>query len=133
MMAAKDKRALADIDRLETWYKFKKSLCADCRASCCTMPTEVRVSDLIRMGVLEPFAVEEEPKHLAKRLKKAGLIDHFNFKEEKFTLARMANGDCLYLDTKTRRCTIYDKRSDTCRNHPHIGPRPGYCAYLPQG
>ncbi|MCK5516299.1 MAG: YkgJ family cysteine cluster protein, partial [Desulfobulbaceae bacterium] len=37
--------------------------------------------------------------------------------------------DCLYLDQKTRRCTIYTKRPDTCRNHPQIGPRPGYCAF----
>jgi Fe-S-cluster containining protein len=95
------------------------------------MPTEVRVSDLIRMGVLEAFAVEQAAKDIAKRLKKAGIIVHFNFKEEKFTLARMANGDCLYLDTHTRRCTIYDRRPDTCRNHPQIGPRPGYCAYVP--
>lgn len=123
----------ADIERLETWCKYKKGLCADCRASCCTMPTEVRVDDLIRMGVLEAFAVEEPAKEIAKRLKKAGLIAHFNFKSEKFTLTRMANDDCFYLDGLTRRCTIYDKRPDTCRNHPQIGPRPGYCAYVPRG
>ena len=35
----------ADLDRLDTWCKYKKSLCGDCRASCCTMPAEVRVSD----------------------------------------------------------------------------------------
>jgi len=46
-----------------------------------------------------------------------------------FTLTRMANGDCLYLDRQTRLCTVYAKRPDTCRNHPRIGPRPGYCAY----
>ena len=121
----------ADIERLETWYKYKKSLCAECRASCCTMPAEVRVSDLIRMGVLDVFAAEEPAKHLAKRLKKAGIIAHFNFKAEVFTLTRLANDDCLYLDGLSRRCTIYDTRPDTCRNHPHIGPRPGYCAYRP--
>ncbi|MFO6369419.1 YkgJ family cysteine cluster protein, partial [Pseudomonas aeruginosa] len=48
------------------------------------------------------------------------------------TLTRMANGDCLYLDRKTRLCTIYARRPDTCRNHPRIGPRPGYCAYRPR-
>jgi len=95
------------------------------------MPTEVRVSDLIRMGVLDAFAIDEPAKLIAKRLKKSGIIAHFNFKAERFTLTRLANDDCLYLDGLTRRCTIYDKRPDTCRNHPHIGPRPGYCAYVP--
>ena len=47
-------------------------------------------------------------------------------------LTRMSNDDCLYLDRKSRLCTIYDKRPDTCRNHPKIGPRPGYCAYKPK-
>ena len=122
---------MADIDRLETWCKYKKSLCADCRASCCTMPTEVRVSDLVRMGVVDTFAAEEPTKLVARRLKKAGVISHFNFKTELFTLTRLANDDCIYLNGQTRRCTIYDKRPDTCRNHPHIGPRPGYCAYMP--
>ncbi|MFO6335145.1 YkgJ family cysteine cluster protein, partial [Pseudomonas aeruginosa] len=36
------------------------------------------------------------------------------------------------LDRKTRLCTIYARRPDTCRNHPRIGPRPGYCAYRPR-
>lgn len=125
-------RTGADLDRLDTWCKYKKSLCADCRASCCTMPAEVRASDLVRMGVVDAFEAEEPAKLLAKRLKKAGVIAHFNFKSEKFTLARLANDDCIYLDGLTRRCTIYDARPDTCRNHPQVGPRPGYCAYVPR-
>ncbi|MDD5759481.1 MAG: YkgJ family cysteine cluster protein [Desulfobulbaceae bacterium] len=124
------KSGLVDLERLSTWHKYKKGLCADCRASCCTLPAEVRVSDLIRMGLVDAFEADHPPKEIAKRLKKAGIIDHFNFKSEMFTLARMANGDCLYLDSQRRRCTIYDKRPDTCRNHPQIGPRPGYCAYV---
>jgi Fe-S-cluster containining protein len=45
---------------------------------------------------------------------------------------RMGNNDCLYLDRKSRLCTIYDLRPDTCRNHPKIGPRPGFCAFKPK-
>ena len=30
---------------------------------------------------------------------------------------------------KTRRCTVYDKRPNTCRKHPQVGPRPGYCPH----
>jgi hypothetical protein len=44
----------------------------------------------------------------------------------------MSNNDCLYLDRKSRLCTIYAECPDTCRNHPKIGPRPGYCAYKPK-
>jgi Fe-S-cluster containining protein len=24
---------------------------------------------------------------------------------------------------------VYERRPDTCRNHPQVGPRPGYCAF----
>ncbi|WP_028452495.1 YkgJ family cysteine cluster protein [Chitinilyticum aquatile] len=121
---------LATLERLDTWIKYRSSLCADCQATCCTMPAEVKLPDLVRMGVVDPFEAEhEQPKTIARRLEKAGIIEHFNFKQSIFTLARMANGDCRYLDTATRRCTIYELRPNTCRNHPKIGPRPGYCAY----
>ncbi|WP_459943772.1 YkgJ family cysteine cluster protein [Desulfocastanea catecholica] len=35
----------------------------------------------------------------------------------------------MFLDGRTRRCTIYATRPETCRNHPRVGPRPGYCAF----
>ena len=36
---------------------------------------------------------------------------------------------CL-LDPKTRLCTVYDQRPDTCRLHPQKkSPKPGFCAY----
>jgi hypothetical protein len=121
----------ADLDRLDTWHKYRNSLCNGCRASCCTLPVEVRMGDLVRLGLVDAFEADEPLKPIARRLEKAGLIDHFNFKSGLFTLARRASGDCIYLDAATRRCTIYELRPDTCRNHPHIGPRPGYCAYVP--
>lgn len=120
----------ADIERLDTWVKYRNGLCDDCRASCCTMPVEVRVSDLVRMGAVDAFEAEEPPKLIARRLIKAGVIEHFNFKNGLFTLARLANNDCIYLDGRTRRCRVYPNRPDTCRNHPHIGPRPGFCPYV---
>lgn len=126
-------RTGADPARLETWIKYRNGLCSDCRASCCTLPAEVRMGDLVRMGVVDAFEAGEPAKTIARRLQKAGLIDHFNFRNELFTLARRASGDCVFLDTATRRCTLYERRPDTCRNHPRIGPRPGYCAYLPAG
>jgi len=124
--------AAADVDRLETWVKYRPSLCAGCAATCCSLPVEVRISDLVRLRLIDAFAAEEPPKQLAKQLQKAGLIDHFSFARGIFTLAQRSNGDCIFLDAQTRRCSVYENRPDTCRNHPTIGPRPGYCAYRPK-
>ncbi|WP_312246323.1 YkgJ family cysteine cluster protein [Stutzerimonas nitrititolerans] len=121
--------ASADPDRLETWARYSNGLCRDCRATCCTLPVEVRIDDLIRLEVVDPFERDEPPRNIARRLSKAGIVEHFNQKHGIFTLTRLANGDCLYLDRQTRLCTVYAKRPDTCRNHPRVGPRPGYCAY----
>lgn len=120
----------ADIDRLETWHKYRNGLCDTCKGSCCSLPVEVRIDDLIRMQLVDEFEREEPSKNIAKRLQKAGVIEHFNHKSEVFTLSRRSNGDCMYLHQKTRRCTIYLLRPDTCRNHPQIGPRAGYCAWI---
>lgn len=123
-----------DVDRLETWTRYRNGLCDSCVANCCTMPVEVKLADLVRLGLVDPFEAEHEaPKQIAKRLAKAGLIDHFNFKNEIYTLARRASGDCSFLDATTRRCTVYEQRPDTCRKHPQVSPRPGYCPYGAKG
>lgn len=122
----------ADPNRLETWIKYQKGLCNTCHASCCQLPVEVKLDDLIRLGVIDDFALAEPLKNTAKQLKKQGIIEHFNQKNSLFTLTRMANNDCFFLDTTTRRCTVYEKRPTTCRNHPQIGPKPNHCAYRPK-
>lgn len=124
--------AAAELDRLETWQKYSAHMCGGCVSSCCTLPVEVKVKDLIRIGLVDEFELGDPAKNIAKRLQKEGIVERFNSKSEIFTLQRMSNNDCLFLDRKTRFCTIYDKRPDTCRNHPKIGPRPGYCAYKPK-
>jgi len=84
------------------------------------------------MDVITEFEAQEPIKKLAKKLKKNGVIERLNFKEQIFILVRFANNDCLYLDPISRKCKIYKNRPDTCRNHPRIGSRPGYCAYEPK-
>lgn len=121
-----------DIDDTTTWIKYSKKLCAKCLGVCCSLPVEVRAEDLIRMGLMDEFELQQDLKYVARRLKKEQLVEHYHSKTEIFTLTRMAGGDCLYLDNRSRRCTIYEKRPDTCRNHPQIGPRPGYCAFKPK-
>ncbi len=119
----------SDIDNIATWAKYNKRLCDHCGASCCSLPVEVQSSDLIRMELMDEFELEEDLKHTARRLNKQHLIEHFHSKTKTFTLARMASGECLFLDSRTRLCTIYSRRPDTCRNHPQVGPRSGYCAF----
>jgi uncharacterized protein len=122
--------SIVDVDRPESWTRYKNGLCTGCAANCCTMPVEVKLPDLVRLELVDAFEAEhDEPKQIAKRLAKAGLIEHFNFKNSIFTLSRRASGDCQYLDAVTRLCTVYDKRPNTCRLHPQVGPRPGYCPY----
>ncbi len=122
-------RQNADLENTATWTKYSSKLCRYCTASCCSLPVEVKVEDLVRMKLIEEFFLEENPKYLARRLHKEGHIEHFHARTATFTLARRANGDCIYLGSSTRRCTIYADRPDTCRNHPGIGPRSGYCAF----
>ncbi|MBB2484652.1 YkgJ family cysteine cluster protein [Mitsuaria sp. WAJ17] len=121
---------IVDVDRTETWTRYRKGLCDSCAANCCTMPVEARLADLVRLGLVDAFEAEHEaPKHIAKRLAKAGVIEHFSFKHEIFQLARRAGGDCQFLDAQSRRCTVYERRPDICRKHPQVGPRPGHCPY----
>jgi Fe-S-cluster containining protein len=119
-----------DIERTETWVPWRKKLCNDCMALCCRLPVEVRNADLLRMELIDSFEVNDPPKAIAKRLMKAGIVAHVNIKEAIYTLVQHSSGDCMYLDRTSRRCTIYDKRPDTCRKHPEVGPRPGFCAHV---
>jgi len=119
----------ADINAIDTWAKYSKKLCSHCDAACCSLPVEVRASDLIRMELMDSFELEDDLKLVARRLIKQHMVDHFHSKTATFTLARMANGDCLFLEAVNRNCTIYQKRPDTCRNHPRVGPRKGYCPF----
>ena len=123
---------VANLARTETWIKYTSRLCDSCNASCCKLAVEVRLPDLVRMGLVDYFEAEEPVRNIAKRLKKEGLIQHFSGKHNIFTLSQMSNGDCYFLDGKTRRCSIYENRPTTCRKHPQVGPRPNYCAYIPK-
>ncbi|MGB1249394.1 MAG: YkgJ family cysteine cluster protein [Candidatus Promineifilaceae bacterium] len=119
-----------DVNEPDTWVKYRKGLCRDCTGACCSLPVEAKLSDLVRMELVDPFEAEvTEPKKIAKRLLKSGAIQHFSAKSKKYTLAQRANNDCFYLDQSTRRCTIYAKRPNVCREHPRVGPRAGFCAY----
>lgn len=118
-----------DVDDTSTWTHYKRRLCQGCKALCCTLPVEVRLADLVRMGAITEFDAGEPARMLVKKLKKDGVVERYSTKKQLFTLVRFANGDCFYLDTTDRKCRIYGKRPDTCRNHPRVGPRPGFCPF----
>ncbi|MBL6992191.1 MAG: YkgJ family cysteine cluster protein [Bacteriovoracaceae bacterium] len=119
-----------NINKPFTWKKYSQKMCSDCMALCCQLAIEVKVADLVQMGIIDEFEGQGPIKQLAKKLKKEGVVRLFNLKREIFTLARSMDDTCIFLDSDLRKCTIYDRRPKTCRNHLKVGPRPGYCAYI---
>lgn len=91
------------------------------------MLLEVTVTDLVRLGVCSEDEANGSPKKLFKRLKREKIAVSFRDKTGLFMLQSKSNGDCQFLDSATRLCTVYDKRPDVCRKFPSIGPRPSYC------
>lgn len=102
-------------------------MCKGCWGGCCTMPVEVKLADLIRLGVVTEDEAMGSLKKLAKRLIKEKIIVSYRQGTEFFMLSQKTNRDCLFLDSLSRLCTVYEKRPETCRQFPSIGPRPGYC------
>jgi Fe-S-cluster containining protein len=119
-----------DQDRPSTWVPYRESACLKCQAVCCKLPLEVRAPDLVRLGL----ATEDEavsPRRLGKRLARDGVVRSFRAATGFFLLEQKPNGDCRFLGSD-RRCSVYDRRPDTCRDFPsRVGPKVGYCPYRP--
>ena len=97
------------------------------------MPVEIKSSDLVRLGLTDVDELENSIKKVAKRLKKEGIISSYREGTDLFMLTQKSNDDCYFLDSKTRLCTVYEKRPDTCRDFPtRVGPRVGSCPYNPK-
>jgi len=111
------------------WTQYKNKLCESCEGLCCYMPVEVETSDLLRLGILVDFHLELNQKEIIKEALKNPAVARFTSSSQKFTLSQKPDGSCYFLD-QNKRCTQYSLRPSTCRNHPQIGPRPGYCAYM---
>ncbi len=69
--------AAAEIDRLDTWAKYSAPMCGSCLSSCCTLPVEVKIKDLIRIGMVDEFERGDPPKNIAKRLQKEGMVERY--------------------------------------------------------
>jgi len=114
---------------LSRWSLYKKGMCNSCEGLCCYLPVEVKVSDLVRLNILIDFHLELTLKEQIKEATKHPGVSRYTSSSEKYTLTQKPDGSCYFLDSK-KRCSQYENRPDTCRNHPSIGPRPGYCAYM---
>ena len=121
-----------DKDRPSTWVPYKNGLCQRCRGECCTMPVEVKAADIARLGWVDEEQVRLAPKRVAKELIKQKKVISYRENSGFFMLAARPNGECALLDPKTRLCTVYEKRPDTCREFPLKGPRPDFCPYTPR-
>jgi Fe-S-cluster containining protein len=96
------------------------------------MPVEVKLPDLVRLGLVGEDEAAFNIRNMVRRLVKEGWIKSYREKTGVFLLAQKNGDDCVYLDSKTRRCTVYEKRPDTCREFPQKkGSRLGWCPYLP--
>lgn len=114
---------------LSRWTLYKKGMCDSCEGLCCYMPVEVKTTDLVRLGILVEFHLElSEREQIKEALKHPG-VARYTPSTEKFTLTQKHDNSCYFLD-QNKRCTTYETRPETCRNHPKIGPRPNYCAYM---
>lgn len=120
-----------DKDRTFTWIKFKESLCKECISTCCTMPVEVKAEDLLRLGEITEDEANDVGKKMIARLKKQGLIKSYRESTQLFMLNQKLNDDCYYLNSQTRKCTVYENRPNVCRNFPtSAGNRIGYCPMI---
>lgn len=93
------------------------------------MPLEVSIPDLIRLGFIDETEATSNLSKIAARLKKQQIIQKFHPRKMVFVIAQKKNKDCIFLD-EDRRCTVYSKRPEICRQFPKIGPKPGHCPYL---
>ena len=117
-----------DKDRPSSWKPYNVDFCTSCQANCCAMPVEIKGSDLVRLNLVTQDDLTNSIKKVAKKLKKQGVISSYREGTDFFMITQKPNGDCYYLDPKTRFCTVYDIRPDTCRDFPaSIGTRVGFC------
>ncbi len=117
-----------DKDRPSTWKPYDSTFCVSCQANCCAMPVEVKGSDLVRLKLVSDDELMNSVKKVAKKLKKSGVISSYRDGTDFFMLTQRPNGDCYFLDPKSRFCTVYENRPDTCREFPaKLGTRVGFC------
>jgi Fe-S-cluster containining protein len=98
--------------------------CAKCPAYCCSYPEiEVTPRDIERLGKRHGLGFREAEERFTKydAKEKVRLLRH-----QKDTVFATV---CMFLDRKTRRCTVYESRPGVCRDYPDSS-RCGYYDFL---
>lgn len=96
--------------------------CLKCPAYCCTYDRiNITKRDLARLA--RHFAVDIETARRRFTKIKEGEMVLRHQKDKIFTTA------CMFLDSTSRRCTIYDARPGVCHEYPDK-PRCGYYEFL---
>ncbi len=85
--------------------KFKCSQCGDC---CTGAPGYVWVNkeEIRALAATQAMEVAEFEQKYVRRV---GI---------RLSLVEYPNGDCVFFDTQTRRCTVYEARPRQCRTWP---------------
>ena len=96
--------------------------CSKCPAYCCSYD-RIGVSNRDIARLAKHFEIDAETA--AKRFTKAS-PDGPVLRHQK---DKIYGSVCMFLDTKTRRCTIYDARPGVCHEYPDQ-PRCGYFEFL---
>jgi Fe-S-cluster containining protein len=93
----------------EPWYKdglkFKCTGCGDC---CTGAPGYVWVNQAEIDALAERLGMESA-KFEKKYVRSIGV---------RRSLVEYKNGDCVFFDTKTRKCSVYEQRPRQCRTWP---------------
>ncbi len=119
-----------DKENPKTWKKFSKNSCNSCRATCCTMPIEVRWEDLVRLNLVNDDELMVPLKTTIARLKREKIITAYRQEPGLFALRQTDDGKCRYL--VGNKCSVYKKRPLVCRAFPtEVGWRHGFCPQQP--
>ena len=102
--------------------------CMECPAICCTVYSDVGIddADVLRLARHLGVSVPAFTARYARRLP-GGKTDLRQKPDE----ISGTGSCCIFLDTETRRCTVYEARPEACRDWPkrEHGPE-GRCAYF---
>jgi uncharacterized protein len=118
---------MVDITRPSTWTRFEPKRCSGCEGHCCKLHVDATLDDLRRMGCVADTEAMTSPKKIAKKLRDQKIIQSYNPNARTFRLAQRENLECVFLNSETKLCTIYERRPNVCRDFPDVGPRPGWC------
>ena len=115
-----------DKENPDSWLKYTKNSCSSCKATCCSMPIEVRFEDLVRLNLISEDDLGTPLKKLVARLKKEKIITAYRDESGLFAMKQTAEGKCRYLVGNS--CSVYKNRPLVCRAFPtQMGWRHGYC------